>query len=101
MASVLERAKTPKAAANGKREPVWDIAFFFPMQGDWTEQDYLALERNNGNWMIELSDGFLEILPMPDLFHQRIVKMLCRRVDDFILPQKLGETAVAPLPIRL
>lgn len=38
---------------------------------------------------------------MPSLKHQRIVKWLLRRVDDFVLPQKLGEAAMAPLPVRL
>lgn len=98
MATVLQRK--PKAHPP-LDEPTWEVAFFFPRQGHWTEEDYLALESNIGNHMIELADGCLEILPMPDLYHQRIVKMLCRTVDDFIVPKKLGETAVAPLPVRL
>ena len=101
MASVVEPRKKLKPPKKAAGEPAWEIAFFYPMQGDWTERDYLALERNNGNWMIELSNGCLEVLPMPGLLHQRIVNMLCRRLDDFILPRQLGETAVAPLPIRL
>lgn len=101
MASVLERSKKPKASENGKREPVWDIALIYPMQGDWTEEDYLALERDFGNRMIELAYGKVEVLPVPSLKHQRIVKWMLNKVDDFILPQKLGEAAMAPLPVRL
>ncbi len=101
MVTVLDPIKTSKTAKRSVREPAWGIATFYPLQGDWTEDDYLELERNIGNRLIELSDGCLEILPMPDLYHQRIVKMLCNRLDEFILPEKKGETATAPLPVRL
>ena len=102
MATVLEGTKKKShGSKRPRREPAWDIAFFYPLQGDWTEEDYLELEAISGNRMIELSNGCLEVLPTPDLFHQRIVKMLCRRVDDFVLPDQLGETAVAPMPVKL
>src|SRR6266851_3750811 len=100
MATLIERRKKPKPPSMLPGEPAWGIASFYPLQGDWTEDDYLDLERNIGNRMIELSDGCLEILPMPDLYHQRIVKMLCRRLDDFVVPLKKGEAATAPLPVR-
>jgi Uma2 family endonuclease len=101
MTAVLESAK-PHGRSNGKlREPVWELATFYPLQGDWTEEDYLALEREIGNRMIELCDGWLEILPMPDLYHQLIVKMLLRCLDDFVIPLKRGTVATAPLPVRL
>src|SRR5207249_4396463 len=58
-------------------------------------------ERDSGNRMIELVDGSLELLPMPSLRHQRIVKWMLRRVDDFVIPQKLGEAQTAPLPVKL
>jgi hypothetical protein len=38
----------------------------FPEQGQWTEGAYLAL---NTRRMIELSDGCLEVLPVPTIFH--------------------------------
>jgi Uma2 family endonuclease len=99
MATILEPKKRNKSARPG--EPVWDIAKFYPLQGSWTEEDYFALERVNGNWMIELANGCLEVLPMPSLFHQRITKYMCRCVDDFLGPDSDGETAMAPLPVRL
>jgi Uma2 family endonuclease len=86
---------------NGRGNPAWDIALGFPLQGDWTEADYLALEANFGNRMIELADGCLEVLPMPSLKHQRIVKWMMRQLDDFVVRRKLGEVAMAPLPVRL
>jgi Uma2 family endonuclease len=101
MAATLSHGKPSKPTGNGLGIPAWGIASFYPLQGDWTEDDYLELERCIGNRMVELSDGCLEILPMPDFYHQRIVKMLCRCLDDFIVPRGEGETAMAPLPVRL
>jgi Uma2 family endonuclease len=85
----------------GQGQPASDIALGFPMQGAWTEADYLALEATIGNRMIELADGCLEVLPMPTLKHQRIVAWMVRQLDDFVIPRKLGEVAMAPLPVRL
>src|SRR5882672_10319061 len=99
MPVTIEKAK-PRRHSNGKtREPVWELARLYPLQGEWTEEDYLALEREIGNQMIELCDGFLEILPMPDLYHQLIVKMLLYALDAYVLPLKRGTAAMAPLPV--
>ena len=101
MATVAGRTRKRKAAGSGKREPAWDIATFFPLQGDWTEEEYLAFERDAGNRLIELVDGCVEVLPVPSLRHQRIAKWMLRRVDDFIVPRNLGESQMAPLPVKL
>jgi Uma2 family endonuclease len=100
MDAVLKRARR-KTPNNGRLQPAWDVALGFPMQGDWTEDDYLALEANFGNRMVELANGRLEVLPMPGLKHQRIARWMANQVDAFILPRKLGEVATAPLPVRL
>jgi Uma2 family endonuclease len=101
MATALEHLKQSKPVKNGVGKPAWDIALSYPMQGDWTEEDYLDLESTFGNRMIELANGCLEVLPMPSLKHQRIVKWLLGKVDEFVVPRKLGEAAMAPLPVRL
>src|ERR1700730_13059968 len=54
-------------------EPTWEGAQFYPPQGEWTEAYYLGLQTNH---LVELSDGFLEILPMPTHKHQMIVAFL-------------------------
>src|SRR5262249_35839075 len=84
----------------GAGEPAWELALLFPQQGAWSEDDYLALNRRT-NWPIELSDGRLEVLPMPTPFHQRIVKYLFKVLEAFVLVHAGGEVFVAPLPIRL
>jgi Uma2 family endonuclease len=81
-----------------KGEPVWDIALLFPSQGDWTEEEYLALDSNR---LIEFSDGFLEFLPLPTKIHQRIVLFLYNLLNAYVLAHQLGEAFTAPLRIRL
>ncbi len=39
--------------------PTWEIAHLFPEQGDWSEDEYLAL---NTNRLVEFTDGVLEVL---------------------------------------
>src|SRR5580765_3837914 len=88
-------------AANGKGEPAWEIAAFFPLQGDWTEDDYLDLDRNSEPRLIELNDGFLEILPMPEMFHQDIVRFIFMALNAVVTNLGLGRVYFAPLPVKL
>jgi Uma2 family endonuclease len=79
-------------------EPAWEVATLFPEQGEWSTEDYLALP---GNHLVELSDGFLEFLPMPTPLHQWIVFYFCRLLDDFASRNRLGQVLPAPLPVQL
>jgi len=96
----------PVAALNGpgpqmkskQGEPTWEMAYFFPRQGEWTEAEYLAI---NTNRLVELSDGCLEFLPMPDLFHQLIVLHLFDLVRAWVQAHAAGLVLPAPLRVRL
>ncbi|MBI3821287.1 MAG: Uma2 family endonuclease [Planctomycetes bacterium] len=101
MATVAKRTRNFKSTLNGKREPAWEIATFFPMQGDWTEEEYLALDRNSEPRLIELNNGFLEILPMPDMLHQDIVRFIFLLLDAFVTDMRIGRVYFAPLPVKL
>jgi Uma2 family endonuclease len=79
-------------------DPPWEIAFMYPTQGNWSEAEYLALDTNH---LIEFSDGFLEVLPMPTLFHQRIMLYLLHLLEAFVAAGALGEVVPAPVPIQL
>lgn len=79
-------------------EPVWELAHLFPYQGYWTEEEYLAL---NTNHLIEYSNGFLEVLPMPTMAHQDIVSFLYRLLLAFVSERNLGKVYFAPLRVRL
>jgi len=99
MSTVTSPESTPAAPPPVKKgEPPWNVALLFPAQGNWTEQDYLAL---NTNRLVELSDGCLEVLPMPFPWHQWIVQLLHGLLNDFVRRNQLGDAFFAPLPIRL
>jgi Uma2 family endonuclease len=87
------------ADAFASGEPAWEVAMLFPAQGEWTETQYLAL--NGSNRMVELSNGCLEVLPMPNPLHQRIVDYLFSLLKAFVVARGLGEVYFAPLPVRL
>lgn len=80
-------------------EPVWDLATFFPAQGCWTDEDYLALSSNR---LIEITDGWIEVLPMPTILHQLIVEFLHAQLKRHVGRQDpRGLVLFAPLPVRL
>jgi Uma2 family endonuclease len=80
-------------------EPPWAVALFFPRQGEWTESDYLQL--GDKNWMVELANGCLEVLPMPTLFYQLMVKYLVGALEAFLKGGVGGLVLFAPVPVRL
>src|SRR5579862_9280098 len=98
MASTLPTTNSPAHPVSRPGEPFWEIAYLYPTQGDWSEQDYLSLGTNH---MVEFSDGCLEMLPMPTPFHQRIVHFLIRVFDAFVAANTAGELLFAPMPVRL
>ncbi len=89
---------TPSHSSPKLGEPAWDLALMFPLQGGWSTEDYLRLD---GGLLVEYTDGFIRVLPMPSLLHQWIVRFLFRMLDDFVNQRKLGEVLLAPLPIPL
>ncbi|SRR6266478_568795 len=80
------------------REPelAWDVAQLFPPQGSWSEEEYLALD---GNWIVEFSDGHIEVPPMPTTSHQLMVVYLYGLLNVF--GRGLGTALIAALPVRL
>ncbi len=81
-----------------KSEPAWDIARLFPDQGSWEEDDYLALDTNH---FVEFTDGFVEVLTMPKMSHQKIVACIYGLLLAFVTPKKAGTVLFAPLRVRL
>ncbi|HWE36970.1 MAG TPA: Uma2 family endonuclease [Isosphaeraceae bacterium] len=74
------------------------MAHLFPSQGQWSEEEYLALP---GNRLVEFSHGILEVLCSPTMSHQLAVAHLCRALWEFIRSRALGTAIVSPLPVRL
>ena len=92
----LTTAPAPQRSVEG--EPTWDIAKLFPMQGHWSESEYLRL---NGNYFVEYTHGHIEVLPMPTQMHQLIMVFLFDCLRAFIRPGKLGTALIAPLRVRI
>ena len=46
-----------------------------PRQGAWSEEQYLWLT-DHSNHLIEFTDGYIEVLPMPTRKHQAISRFL-------------------------
>jgi Uma2 family endonuclease len=98
MATDLKRVKPDRPRRRGEPEPTWEIARLFPPQGEWSEEEFFALESNH---LIEYSDGFLEVLPMPKIFHQLILQFLYKQLDSFVAANKLGTVVVSGYKVRL
>jgi Uma2 family endonuclease len=81
-------------------DPSWPVALLFPLQGQWTETEYLSLQERSRR-LVELSDGQIEVLSMPNPYHQRIVRYLFRLLEACAAAIGSGEVFFAPLPIRL
>ncbi len=79
-------------------QPTWEVAYLFPPQGAWEESECLAL---GTNWLIEFSDGKLEVLPPPNTSHQLRVDFLGDLLKTFIRDHRDGRVLFAPLPVRL
>ncbi len=73
------------------------MARFYPAQGDWTEDDFLALKTRQ---LIEFTNGVLEFLPMPDRVHPDLVKWLFLKLHGFVTGSRLGKAYFAPLRIK-
>lgn len=80
-------------------EPVWEVAYCYPRQGDWSEADFLEFETTN--FPAELVDGCLEFLPMPTRTHQRLLRHLLGLLQSAVKLNSVGEVLFAPCPIRL
>lgn len=68
-------------------------------QGSWLDADYLWLT-DRSRHLVEYTDGYLEILPMPTRGHQRIVAFLYSAFRAFLKPAG-GEALFAPLRLRV
>jgi Uma2 family endonuclease len=81
--------------------PAWKdlLEEILPPQGTWTEEEYLVLT-DHRNRLIEFTDGFLEVLPMPTDQHQNILEFLYLAFYHFLKPRG-GKVHFAPLRLRI
>lgn len=80
-------------------DPTWATALIYPRQGYWTEDDYFAMEGQENN-LKELTNGFLEVLPMPSLYHQDIAIYMLDILRDYLGSiNDRGRVSMAPCPM--
>jgi Uma2 family endonuclease len=72
---------------------------FSPLQGMWTEEQYLALTDLTRH-LIEFTDGTIEVLPMPTDKHQAIIALLYELLTAFLRPRG-GRALFAPLRLQV
>ena len=70
-----------------------------PPQGGWDEEEYLWLT-DRSNRLIEFTDGYIEVLPMPTQRHQTILRLLTFTFFAHLQPRG-GNVLFAPLRLRL
>jgi Uma2 family endonuclease len=70
-----------------------------PDQGSWTDEEYLWLT-DHTNRLVEFSDGYVEVLPMPTDKHQSVLEFLFLAFHAFVSPRG-GKVHVAALRLRL
>ena len=90
--------KNPNHTTLCQGEPAWEIARLFPAQGHWRETDYLDLD---GNYLVEFSQGYIDVLPMPKSSHQRLSRYLFGLLAAFVMNRDLGDALYAPLKVKL
>ena len=91
-------ASIPAHLPSQPGDPPWEIALLFPVQGHWSEEEYLALHTNR---MVELADRCVEVLPMPTILHQLIVQFFYEQLQAFVKSGIGGLVLVAPCPVKL
>jgi Uma2 family endonuclease len=95
-----KRAAASRMLAEG--EPTWEIAYLFAAQGTWTEDDYLSLDGiSEGHPYMELSNGRLEVLPMPAQTHQLILAYLYELLLAFTTARAPGVVLLSGMRVRL
>lgn len=91
-------ASRPTSSRPAAGEPAWDVATLFPNQGAWSVLEYLDLK---GNRLVEFFNGYIEVLPMPTMRHQLIVRFLLFLLTEFVDRAGKGRTLMAPMRVRL
>jgi Uma2 family endonuclease len=95
MATVPELETTLPAAQEWK-DLLEDL---LPQQGSWSEEEYLVLT-DHSRRLVEYTDGFLEVLPMPTDKHQSVLQFLFLAFLGFVHPLG-GKVHFATLRMRI
>jgi Uma2 family endonuclease len=75
------------------------LAEILPHQGEWSEEEYLVLTDHRSR-LVEFTDGFLEVLPMPTDKHQSLPQLLFLSFFQFVQARG-GKVHFVPLRLRI
>lgn len=94
-------ADTSRYTSNLPPAPAWKDALeeLLPRRGNWTEEEYLLLT-DHGHRLVEYTDGFVEVLPMPTDEHQNVLQFLFLAFFQFVHPRG-GKVHFAPLRLQI
>jgi Uma2 family endonuclease len=97
MAMAME---TYSSTVSATQEQLDDLVHdLLPPQGQWSEETYLWLT-DHTNRLIEFTDGYIEVLPMPTDEHQTLLAYLYQ-VFFMFLQSIDGKVLFAPLRVRI
>ena len=87
------------ASTTREIRPTWELTdLLLPYQGRWTVEQYLELDTNR---LIEFTDGFLEVLPMPEEIHFFVQNFVFAAVEAFLKARGKGVACYAPFKVRV
>jgi len=95
--SVATQIPSGETASNKEWKDI--LEDILPHQGKWSEEEYLVLT-DHRNRLVEYTDGFLEVLPMPTAAHQSILKFLFISFFGFF-EARGGNVLFAPLRLQI
>ncbi len=81
-------------------EYAWELATLYPVQGSWSESEYLDLT-DYANRRIELINGRLEFLTLPTEVHECLLQYLLFSLVRFVSPLKLGKVYSSGIRVRV
>lgn len=82
-------------------EPAWELLDVLPEQGEWSVIEYLRLCRDS-NQQIEFTNGYVEVLPVPEMIHQVVMVWLCNLLNAHrVNGQRSGIAVVSPFIFKV
>jgi Uma2 family endonuclease len=96
------KRKLPSNIGVARLRPTWEVAGFFPFQGEWTEDDFFELDSHlEAAPRVELVNGRLEVLPMPTEIHQSMMVLLVEWLTQFARKYMPGKVLCSGMKIRV
>lgn len=94
------RTETPISGARATQQQMNALVLdLLPEQGQWSEEAYLWLTDRTTR-LLEFTDGYIEVPPMPTDQHQTILLFLYELLATFLRPLG-GKVLVAPLRVQI